>query len=86
MTKIEKICELGLEDAVVFSEPAYEDAIIGISHDRRVVYEYNKMVEGLLAHEDLTEEQAREWIDYNTLRSLRYNDKAPIVIFSIEED
>ena len=32
------------EDALVFDNFAYDDAIIGVTTDDRVVYDYNKML------------------------------------------
>ena len=64
---------------------SYDDALIGISDDNRAVYDYNKMVEWLVKTEGFTEEEAMEWIDYNTIRALPYaGSKAPIIMFPLE--
>lgn len=73
-------------DAVVLTEEYYDEAIVGISTDDRVVYSFVKMVEALSKAENLTEEQAQEYIEYNILRSIPYlKEKAPIIIHSFEE-
>lgn len=70
-----------LEGAVIFTNPSFDDAIIGNTHDDRVVYSYSKMVISLINNEGMTFEEAVEFIDYNTIRSLDYVKKAPIVVF-----
>ena len=48
-------------------------------------YDYDKMVEWLMKKENFSQEDAIEWIDYNTIRALSYmGEKAPIVFFNIE--
>lgn len=72
------------EDALVFDNSAYDKAIIGITTDDRVVYDYDKMVEDLVVNEDFTLEEAIEWIDYNTIGILPYSeDNRPIVMYPI---
>ena len=80
----EALCNMGYEDAVVFENPSYDDAIIGVT-DGRVVYDFDKMVECLVNDEDMSEEEAIEFIEYNTIRALPYIENAPIVMFSILE-
>ena len=86
MNKLERLIELGHEDIIIFKDESYTDAIIGISHDNRAIYDYNKMVEYLVAHENITEEQAKEWIDYNTIRALPYVENSPIIMYALEEE
>ena len=85
MNKREYLVNLGLEDVVVFDCPEYDDAIIGTTPDDRVVYSYSKMVDCLMANEDMSYEEAVEFIDYNTIRSLPYIENAPIVVYGLEE-
>jgi hypothetical protein len=72
------------EDALVFDNLAYDNAIIGVTIDDRVVYDYDKMIEDLVASEGFTLEEAIEWIDYNTIGVLPYSeDNRPIVMYPI---
>ena len=72
------------EETLVFDNFAYDNAIIGISSDGRAVYDYEMMVEDLVVNEEFTYEEAAEWIDYNTIRSLPYAGRnAPIVMYPI---
>lgn len=51
------------EDMVVFSDPEYDDAIIGTTHDGRVAYDYDLMVGILMERDRMTWEEAVEFID-----------------------
>ena len=68
-------------DAVVFDNHSYDNSIIGTTFDGRAIYEFNKMIEELMDDEGWAEEDAVEWIEYNTMRALPYfGKKAPIVV------
>lgn len=84
MTAEERILEAGYEDVVIFSDYSYDDALIGVTTDNRAVYDYDKMVWWLVTEHNFRVEDACEWIDYNTLRSLPYSgESGPIVIYNI---
>lgn len=75
--------ELG-ESVSLFENPAFTGAIIGVDPEaKKVVYDYNKMVECLMNEDGMTEEEAVEYIDYNTIRTLPYIPNAPIVVSPI---
>ena len=85
MNKRELLCDMGYEDSIVFENPDYEQAIVGVSIDGNVVYDYNLMAEELIK-EGMTFEEAVEFIDYNVVRSLPYaGENAPIIMISLEE-
>lgn len=72
------------EDAIVFDNMSYDGSIVGVTIDGRVVYSYDKMVEELMEDEQCSYEEAADWIDYNTIRSLPYaGENGPIIMFSI---
>ena len=80
-----KIVDAGFEDVIIFD--GYDDAFIGVSEDGRAVYDYDLMVLWLIEHEGMTEDEAVDWISYNTIRSLPYvGEKAPIVMYCIGDD
>lgn len=76
----ERIINNGYNDVVIFENPGYVDAFIGISIDNRAVYDFNKMVACLMESDDMTEEEAVEFIEDKTIRSLPYYDDAPIIV------
>ena len=59
--------DMGYEDLIVFDNPAYDSAIIGVSDDNRVVYDYDKMVEDLMMTEGMDMLDAADFISYNTI-------------------
>lgn len=84
MTAEERLLDAGYEDVVLFTNFSYDDALIGVSQDNRAIYDYEKMVIWLRETEGWSDEDAREWIDYNTIRSLPYaGDNAPIVVYPL---
>ena len=84
MTAEEKILEAGYEDVVIFSDFSYDDALIGVSEDGRAIYDYDKMVAWLMENEGWSQDEAIEWIEYNTIRALPYaGPKAPIVMYPV---
>jgi hypothetical protein len=73
-------------DAVVFDNHSYDNSIIGTTFDGRAIYEFNKMVKELMVDEGWTEEEAIEWIEFNTIRALPYGgEKTPMIVYTEEE-
>ena len=80
----ERLIENGYEGVKFLTDFSYDKAVIGVSEDNRVVYDYEKMVEWLMEEEKMTEEEAAEWIDYNTIRALPYfGEGAPIIVYPL---
>lgn len=68
-------------------EPAkYKDAIVGLSHDNNhVIYSYNKLVECFQKIDGMSEEEAIDWIECNTIRAIPYmGEYAPILMYDLE--
>ena len=87
MTNRELLCDLGYENLIVFSDPDYDAAIIGVSHDNRVIYAYDKMVACLMDEDGMTFEEAADFIDYNTIRAIPYAGAgAPLIMYNIKEE
>ncbi len=81
----ELLCDMGLEGITVLENPSYSTAVIGLSHDDRLIYDYDKMVDFLVETDGMTPEEAMEFIDYNTIRALPYFPNAPIVLMPLPE-
>ena len=82
----ERLTNCGYEDTVVLESPDYVDAVVGITTDGQVVYEWRKMVEHLVSKDGISPEEAEDFIGYNTVRALPYmGDKHPIIMYSIDE-
>ena len=76
----ELLVEMGYEDAVILEDPDYDSAIVGVSESGRVIYDYDKMVEWLMETDGMSQEDAVEFIDYNTIRALPYFTNSPIIM------
>ena len=77
--------ERGFKDAVVLESPDYLSAIVGVSDDGRVIYDYEKMARCLMETDGMDYEEATEFIDFNTLGALPYmGEKRPIILNKIE--
>ena len=83
---IDQFGEEALENLSMFENPAFVGAIIGYDeHHHKIIYSYEKMVECLMEEDGMTEEEAVEFIDYNTLRTVPYMENPPIIAMPIFE-
>ena len=74
------LCDIN-DQAIVFDNPDFDDAIIGITHDGKAVYDYLGMVHSLMKEDGINEEEAVDFIDYNTIRALPYaGEYAPVIV------
>lgn len=81
-SKRDILCEMGYDDAVVFDNPDYDDAIIGVTDEGRVVYDFDAMVKILVERDGMDETEAIEFIEYNTIRALPYAGENPPIIMT----
>lgn len=85
MSAEERLLENGYVGVTFLTEYSYDDALIGVTEDGRAVYDYEKMIQWLMDTEGWSCEEAMEWIDYNTLRSLPYmGEGVPIIMYPLE--
>lgn len=85
MNAEEKLLDAGYEGIKYLTNYSYDDALIGVSHDGRAVYDYNLMIDWLMKKEGWSDNEAIEWIEYNTVRALPYmGDGAPIIMYGFE--
>ena len=81
----EVLRDFDMDDAVVFENPAYISAVVGRTDDGRVIYDFDKMVESLMKEDGISQEDAIDFIDYNTIRASPYmGSKAPVIMYSLE--
>ena len=93
----EKILFWNVDENAILFEPreVFDEGIIGISEDKcHLIYSYHKLTEALAksyqeenkdteqTFEDFLDE-ACEWVDYNTIKSIPYmkSEYAPIIIY-----
>lgn len=83
MTNREILCNVGYEDSVIFENPDYDSAIIGISEDNRIIYDYDKMIDFLVIKDNMSIKETADFISYNTIRSLPYIENSPIIMYPL---
>ena len=76
------LLDLGYDDVIIFDNPSYEGALVGISWDNQAIYDYDLMVESLMK-EGMTAEEATDFISYNS--SYRQGNEYPIIMNSIKD-
>lgn len=93
-----KILDWNIEDETIILEPqeTFNKGLIGVTEDKcHLIYSYTKLTEAMATEEFEKKEsddertfedflnEACEWIDYNTIRSVPYmNEKyRPIIIY-----
>jgi len=94
----EKIIDWNIESETIILEPQeyFNKGLIGVTEDKcHLIYSYQKITHGNACDEFMKKEsddersfedflqEASEWVDYNTIRSLPYmNEKyRPIIIY-----
>ena len=86
MTAEQKLLDNGYEGVKYLTDFSYDSALIGVTEDNRAVYDYEKMVEWLVTEQEFIEEEAADWISYNTIRALPYfGEGAPVIMFPLLE-
>lgn len=86
MDNREILANAGYDESIVFENPDYDDAIVGVTDEGNVVYDFNKMVDHLMKHDGMEREEAVEFIEYNTVRALPYiGQGAPIIITMLKD-
>ena len=73
-----------LEGTSFFTGDNYATAILGYTEDGNLVYSYDGMVDWLMDNDDMDDISAREWIDYNAIRTIPYmGDKKPVIVYTL---
>lgn len=82
----ERLLENGYEDVKILKDFSYDTALIGVTHDDRTVYDFDKMVEWLMETQGYSQEEAIEWIEYNTIRALPYmGPDSPVILYPLRD-
>ena len=84
MNAEERLLYNGYDDIKYLTNYSYDDALIGVSEDNRAIYDFEKMVDWLIENEGFSDNEAVEWIEYNTIRALPYMGvDAPIIMYPL---
>jgi hypothetical protein len=69
------------DGTLILDNASYDNSIVGITFDNRLIYSFDKMIEEYMQENNCEDIEAVEWIEYNTIRALPYmGDKAPIIM------
>lgn len=78
---LSEVEEAGFEETTYFTGEDYADAIIGISTDGNLIYDYDKMIEHVVNEHGMTSDQAVEYIEGEVVYMLPYmGDGHPIIM------
>ena len=75
------------DEGVVILEPSYlDEAIVGVNNEGKLIYDYDRLVKANIEHGGMTYNEAVEWIEFNTIRSLPHMGRLhPEVMYKIED-
>ena len=78
------IIDLQESKTILFRNPDYSTAIVGVSEDNKIIYDYNKMIDYLIEYDNMSYEDAIDFINYDTIKSLGYiSDNKPIIMYTL---
>lgn len=81
-TPIDILVEKGYEDVIIFRNPDYTTALIGLTPDGNAVYDSDLMLDWLIENENMTAEEAEDFISYNS--SFYYGEGYPMIYYGEE--
>ena len=64
---------------VVWKPDYLNEAIIGISSEQKIIYSYNTLLDLIMEHESIDEDEARDFIDVNLLGAY-IGENTPIIM------
>jgi hypothetical protein len=76
--KAEEIKEFADPEAIQWDD--FDDAIVGTDYSGRLVYDINKMIEVLVTRDEMSEEEAVEYLDFNVL-SAYVGELTPVHVY-----
>ena len=75
---------MGFNDAIVLD--GFDEAAVGTTEDGRIVYDFDRMAEILCKRDEMSKEEAEEYLDYNVALTLpSWGDKKPIILYPLGE-
>lgn len=78
-TARDKLLDEGYEDVIIFENPSYDEALIGVTYNtNQAVYDYDLMIEHLVNNENMDYEEAADFISYNC--SFSYRSEYPLIL------
>ena len=81
-TPVDILIEKGYKDVVIFRDPDYTTALIGLTPNGNAVYDSDLMLSWLIEHEGMTAEEGEDFISYND--SFYYGVGYPVIYYGEE--
>lgn len=80
---IEQVAEINPDAIVLEPRSTFNRAIIGMDMDGKLVYSATKIVKALVDEDGMTEEEAIEFFEYNTLGAIQpmNNPNKPLLVY-----
>lgn len=76
-----RLFENGYDDDYLMFRGEFDGAIIGMTHDDRVVYDYDLMVQCTMESQHCDYDEAVGWVEHNALGALPYmGGDSPVII------
>ena len=81
MNKLQEILN-NYQDEEFIKIDGFDDAVIGMTTDLKLVYSVGDIVDILIENEKMNFDEAIEFFDYNIERSIPYVENSPILIYT----
>ena len=80
---LDTIAEINPNAIVLEPQSTFNQAIIGSDPDGRVVYSSNKIIRAFISEDGMSEEEAIEYFEYNTLGTIQPMDNPdkPLLVY-----
>lgn len=73
------------ENSILFDNPSFDRSIVGMTSEGNVIYSFERMIKELANDDGISDMDAIEFIEYNTIRALPYaDDPKPIIMYELE--
>lgn len=82
---LDQVSEINPDAIVLEPRSTFNRAIIGTDPDGRVVYSSNKIIRAFMDEDSMTEEEAIEYFEYNTLGTIQPMDNPNKPLFVYDE-
>ena len=82
---LDTIAEINPNAIVLEPQSTFNQAIIGSDPDGRLVYSSNKIIRAFMSEDGMSEEEAVEYFEYNTLGTIQPMDNPDKPLFVYDE-
>ena len=82
---LDQVAEVNPDSIVLEPRSTFNRAIIGSDPDGRLVYSANKIIRAFTDEDDMTEEEAVEYFEFNTLGTIQPMDNPNKPLFVYDE-